>query len=254
MGQEGLLRRWLDRLTAPLADRVICVSQEVAQFASGVIGLPASKLIVIPNSIDPARFESLPTQTQARHHYNLPEQALIIGAIGRPRPVKGYSILLQSFGMIVSSNPIARLFFVGDGPDKKDLMDQAALSNLSEHVIFLSDQEDIPGLLPALDILAIPSLYEGMPNVALEAMAAGLPVVGTRVGGTPEVIIDGETGLLVPASDAWALAGALLRLIENPELRQRFGQAGRKRVCEHFSQQSLRVRTENLYNELLRKR
>lgn len=75
MGQEGLLRRWLDRLTAPLADRVICVSQEVAQFASGVIGLPASKLIVIPNSIDPARFESLPTQTQARHHYNLPEQA-----------------------------------------------------------------------------------------------------------------------------------------------------------------------------------
>jgi glycosyltransferase involved in cell wall biosynthesis len=252
MGQEGRLRRWLDRLTASFADRIICVSQEVARFAEQVIGLPGGKLVVIPNGIDPRRFENLPARNQARLLHGLPEEALIIGAIGRPRPVKGYTFLLQAFERLAQEHPASLLLFVGDGPDKMSLMRQAAGYNLNDRVYFLPDQEDIPALLPALDILAVPSLFEGMPNVALEAMAAGLPVAATRVGGVPEVVLDGETGLLVPPADAPTLAGALARLAQEPELRRRLGAAGKARACEQFSIQNVCIKTRALYSELLR--
>jgi glycosyltransferase involved in cell wall biosynthesis len=252
MGQEGPLRRWLDLITASFTDRIICVSHEVARFAANVIGLPVGKLTVIPNGIDPARYASLPTQKLARLQYSLPEQAFIVGAIGRPRPVKGYPFLIEAFAEIAASHPNSCLMFVGDGPEKNRLMELAARFNLNRQVIFLPDQEDIPGLLPALDVLAIPSLYEGMPNVALEAMAAGLPVVASQVGGTCEVVVDGETGLLVPASDVKMLTAALLRLIDDPALRTRLGEAGRRRVCEHFSQESVCQKMEILYTDLLR--
>jgi sugar transferase (PEP-CTERM/EpsH1 system associated) len=252
MGQEGRGRRWLNRLTSPFADRIICVSQAIADYARQVIGLPGEKLVVIPNGIDLDKFTNLPSKNQARLRFHLPEGQVIIGAIGRPRPVKGYAILLQAFIQIANERPQTHLVFVGDGPDKKALAAKAAEAGLIECVTFLGDQADIPGLLPAFDILAMPSVNEGLGIVALEAMAAGLPVMGTRVGGIPEVVVEGETGLLVPPSDAPALTEALLGLIDDSGLRRRFGEAGRRYVCDHFSEQNVRLKTENLYTELLR--
>lgn len=251
MGQEGLTRRWLDRMTSRFADRIICVSQGIANFGSKVIGFPPEKLVVIPNGIDLEIYTSLPSQAQARARYNLPEKDILIGAVGRPRPVKGYAVLLKAFFQISEVHPQAHLVFVGEGPDKMQLAKQAAQAGLAESVTFLGDQENIPGLLPALDILAMPSLHEGLGIVALEAMAAGLPVVGTRVGGIPEAVIDGVTGYLVPPSDASALSEALLRLIEDQILRQQLGEAGRKYVYEHFSEGDVRKKTEDLFAELL---
>jgi glycosyltransferase involved in cell wall biosynthesis len=251
MGQEGNFRRWLNRSTARWANSIVCVSQSVADFAIGKIGLPAKKIVVIPNGIELDQFENLPIQSEARVKYQLPEGALIIGAIGRPRAVKGYSYLIDAFARLAQGHPSAHLLFVGDGPDRSRLEEQVQTTGFIDRVTFLADQLDIPSLLPALDILALPSLHEGMPNVAIEAMAAGLPVVATAVGGTPEVIIDGINGLLVPPRNPEALAGALSRLLLDPDLRQRMGQAGRQRAFEQFNIQHTVQQTQVLYESLI---
>ena len=122
---------------------------------------------------------------------------------------------------------------------------------LSEKVQFLGYQNNILEILRSMDIFILPSLWEGMPNAILEAMAAGLPVVATNVGGTPEVVVDGETGFLVPPRDPEALANAIKLLIDDPELRKKFGQAGRERVERHFTIQETVRKTEELYLRLL---
>lgn len=254
MGQEGQVRRRLNRLTTPLANRVICVSERVAEFAAHEIGIPAQKLVVVPNGIDLTHYCSLPSQAKARTAFNLPAEGPIIGAIGRPRPVKGYNFLLDAWVQVTQAHPDAHLLFVGDGPDQFALQAQAKQLGLQERVTFLGDQLNIPHLLPALDLLALPSLHEGMPNVALEAMAASLPVVATAVGGTPEVVIDGETGILVPSRDAIALAEALSALINDPIKAKAMGHAGRQRIETHFSLTTTVQQTELLYDALLLER
>jgi glycosyltransferase involved in cell wall biosynthesis len=250
MGQEGIFRRWLNRYTAGMSDRIICVSNSVASFAKGTIKLPASKLVVIPNGVQLERFENLPAKSEARAKYKLEGSVPIIGAIGRPRPVKGYPVLIDAFSQLTWKHPSALLLFVGNGPESLKLIEQVNRLGISHRVIFFDDQPDITGLLPALDIVAIPSLHEGMPNVAIEAMAARLPIVATSVGGTPEVVINRETGFLVRPHDPEALANALSSLLEQPELRQRMGRAGRERAFQLFNIQNTIQLTQALYERL----
>lgn len=251
MGQESRLRYWINRHSISLVDQVVCVSESVADFAVHHVGLPSDKINVIPNGINPAQYRNLPSKQQARKSLNLPIDAVIIAAIGRPRPVKGYQYLLKAFVQASKSFPQTQLLFVGDGPDRAGLMDQAQSLGVRSRVSFYDDTTNIPQILASLDMLALPSLFEGMPNIALEAMAAGLPVVATAVGGTPEVVIDGKTGLLVPPRDAEALASALTRLLKNPQLREEMGQAGRKRVESEFSIHDTVRRVRRLYDNLV---
>ena len=254
MGQEGALRRLSNRWTAGLADRIVCVSQNVADFAGQSISLPASKLVVIPNGIDLQQYAGLPGQAQARAALRLPLEKTLIGTIGRPRPVKGYTYLVEAFARLSETHPDTHLLFVGDGPDQSALMQQAQSAGLAERITFLGDQLDIPHLLPALDIFVLPSLYEGLPNVVLEAMACGLPVVATAVGGTPELVIDRESGLLIPPKEPIILAEALSQLILDPEQRARLGKAAKARVEQHFSIENTVLRTEQLYTQALAER
>jgi glycosyltransferase involved in cell wall biosynthesis len=251
MGQEGSFRRITNRLTAYLADAIICVSRTVLEFSKVRIGLPASKLIQINNGIDFDAIDFSLDQVQARTQYGLPSTGFLIGAIGRPRPVKGYDVLLNAFANLVTLEPDLLLLFVGDGPDRKKLEFKAQQLNLPPRVRFMGDQSEIHKLLPALNILVSSSFHEGMSNVILEAMAAGLPVVATAVGGTPEVVVDGETGLLVPPGDPEALSQAILKLIQNPKMRKKMGLAGRERVKKHFTIQETVHQTEKLYLKLL---
>jgi glycosyltransferase involved in cell wall biosynthesis len=251
MGQENVMRRTLNRLTAHLADRIICVSQPVAKYAKREIGLPEKKMVVIPNGIDLSLYSHPPHKEQARSAYHLPLDALIIGAIGRPRPVKGYRFLLEAFQTVAEACPQAHLLFIGDGPDLPALQQQVRIDRLEQRVSFLGDQEDIPGLLAAIDLLTLPSLHEGMPNVAIEAMAASLPVVATAVGGTPEVVIEGKTGLLIPAGDPDSLAKAILTLLRDPAMCNKLGQAGHERVAQYFSIENTAKQTWQLYDSLL---
>lgn len=251
MGQESRLRYWLNRHSISLVDQVVCVSESVADFAVHQIGLPSDKISVIPNGVDPAQYRNLPSKQQARKSLSLPIDGVIIAAIGRPRPVKGYQYLLKAFVQASESFPQTQLLFVGNGPDRPGLVDQAQSLGVRSRVIFYDDTINIPQILASLDMLALPSLFEGMPNIALEAMAAALPVLATAVGGTPEVVIDGETGLLVPPGDAEALTSAITRLLKNPQLREEMGQAGRKRVESEFSINNTVREVKRLYVNLV---
>lgn len=277
MEMESRPRLWLNRLTAPLADRVICVSQRVAEFAIQTIGLPPARLVVIPNGIPMSQFTNLPTPSQARAALGLPLQATLIGTVSRAHPVKGLEVLLEAFAQRLHSptdtqrstdtqringvggayirsageNPLADLLIAGDGPELTALQALALRLGLEERVTFLGQRSDIPLILAALDLFVLPSRHEGMPNAVLEAMAAGLPVVATAVGGTPEVVVDGITGLLVPPHDPLSLANALSRLLDDAELRGRMGAAGRQRVQKDFSQTEMVRKTERLYREVM---
>ena len=251
MGQENSVRHWLNKRSISLVDQVICVSRSVADHAIHEVGLPSDKVVVIPNGIDPAQYQNLPAKEQARKSFGLPIESVIIAAIGRPRPVKGYPFLLKAFARISNSYPQTHLLFVGNGPDRPRLVNQAESLGMRSRVTFLDDIANIPDLLASIDVLVIPSLFEGMPNVALEAMAAELPVVATAVGGTPEVVIDGKTGFLVPPRDTLALSIAIEKLIENPPLRDKMGLAGRRRVESEFSIKKTVHKTKELYVDLL---
>jgi glycosyltransferase involved in cell wall biosynthesis len=254
MGQESRIRYWLNRRSISLIDQVVCVSQSVADFSVERVGLPRDKIVVIPNGVDPARYSNLPAKEQARKSLNLPMDSVIIAAIGRPRPVKGYQHLLRAFTQLSKSFPETKLLFVGNGPERPDLMVMAKSLGVKPHVIFCDDTIRIANVLASVDMLAIPSLFEGMPNVALEAMAAELPVVATAVGGTPEVVIDGKTGLLVPPKNAEAITSAITRLLENPQLRKEMGRAGRRRVESEFSIHDSARKVKRLYLNLLRQK
>ncbi len=248
MGQEGQARRLLNRATAPLADRITCVSATVAEHARTVLRLPAAKLVVIPNGIDLADFPA-PAEQGA---HPAPER-LRIGYVGRLAPVKGVDVLVEAAAQLAAQAdlPPWELRLIGDGELRAPLEQQIAAHGLGERVRLLGARDDIPAQLAELELFVLPSRWEGMPNAALEAMAAGLPVVATRTGGTPEVVADGATGLLVAPESAAALAGALRRLLLDAELRRRLGAAGRARVQEQFTLERTAATTHALYAALL---
>jgi sugar transferase (PEP-CTERM/EpsH1 system associated) len=250
MGQEGGLRRWLNRITGPLPDRVACVSESVAEFAAQTIGIPPAKLAVIPNGIPLEDFQP-GDRSRARVDPGIPLRAVVAGTVGRLQPVKGTSYLLEAWSRLASDHPDAILLLVGGGSQQAALERMSRRLGISERVRFLGDRADVPDLLRGMDVFVLPSLWEGMPNAALEAMAVGLPVVATAVGGTPEVVVDGVTGLLVPPGDPDALAQSIARLLCDPDLRYKMGQAGRERVVKHFSVGRMVEQTEWLYEQLL---
>ena len=245
MGQEGQVRRQLNRLTAPLTDRVICVAQKVADFVHEQVGIPTEKLVVIPNGVDVTAFvpDTTPKATDWR--------PTIIGNVGRLEPVKGTRFLIEAFAQIADRFPAQRVWLVGDGSERQNLEVQTQQLGITEQIQFLGVRGDVATLLPQMDIFVLPSHWEGMPNAVLEAMAAGLPVVATAVGGTTEVVVPGATGLLVPPAEPTALAQALTTLLQDPALCQRFGVAGRQRVEQHFAIEKMVAQTVALYEMLL---
>ena len=250
MGQERRWRYWLSRITDRLTDRVICVAGRVADFAAQTIGISPDKLVVIHNGIPLEDFQP-GDRVVARAGLGIPTSACVVGTVGRLHPVKGTSYLLEAFADLAPGHAEAILLLVGDGPQRTQLEELARCLGVSERVRFLGNRSDVSRLLQAMDVFVLASVWEGMPNAALEAMAVGLPVVATGVGGTPEAVVDGETGLLVPPRDPDGLAQAIARLLRDPELWRTMGQAGRRRVEQHFSVEQMVRQTERLYEELL---
>jgi len=245
MGQEGQIRRRLNRLTAMWADCVICVAQKVADFVHEQVGIPRDKLLVIANGVDTQTF--IPSATPKAADW----QPRIIGNVGRLEPVKGTRFLVDAFAQFASQFPDARVWLVGDGTERQNLATQAQTQGVARQIDFLGMRPDVAALLAQMDIFVLPSHWEGMPNAVLEAMAAGLPVVATGVGGTTEVVVQDETGFLVPAADPDAMAKAIVTLLRDPTLCRRMGEAGRRRVEQHFSIQQTVAKTVGLYENLL---
>jgi glycosyltransferase involved in cell wall biosynthesis len=248
------VREHLKRLTASWDTRSIAVCELARQVEIERAGAAPDNVIVICNGIDAGRFPILTPEarTTARRHLGVPADVPVLGAVGRLHPQKGLPDLLSAFQVLKSPRPKAHLLIVGDGECRVDLGRQVQQRHLAGAVTFTGQRDDVPQLLALMDVFVLASHWEGLPNVVLEAMAAGLPVVATTVGGTPEVVVDGVTGFLVPPRDPEALADAILRLLRDPDLRRRMGEAGRARVAEHFSVEQMVGKTEALYEQLLK--
>ncbi len=166
-------------------------------------------------------------------------------------PTKGLSFFIRAVPYVQSVFPESSFVIVGDGQLRPELERLTAELGLNRWVLFLGQRDDVPQILPLFDVFVLPSVKEGLPFALLEALGAARPVVATTVGGVPEVILDGQTGFLVPASDPEALGRAIIALLQNPQQAHAMGEAGRKRVQEHFSVEHMVTDTEEAYRNLL---
>ncbi len=238
---EGPIRRLLNRVTGGLATRVVAVSEAVREETARTLGIARERIAVIPNGVD----------THAFTPASRPVAAPVIGCTGRLHRKNGHPTLLDAFAAIRQAVPEARLLLVGDGPERGSLERAVSRRGWGGIVTFAGEQADVRPWLHRIAVYVQPSISEGMSNSILEAMASGLPVVATRVGGTPEVVEDGVSGLLVPPEDPAALATALVTLLGDPARRAAMGAAGRDRVARRFSQAEMIRRTTEFLDALV---
>jgi len=252
---KNILKRLLyppiDRFTIKYAHRLIAVSHGLKEKLLGVNYAPQEKLRVIHCSINIETAKPSKTRAEMRKELNIPEGAPACGMLARLVHVKNPFLLLDVAEMVHREMPDALFFFVGDGPYLEDLKKEASRRGLAEVVRFTGYRKDPLDIVEALDVIVLTSLSEGLPVTLLEAMALGKPVVATMVGGVPEVVKDGETGLLAPSGDAEAFARHLLALLRDRERMRDMGQKGRKWVEENFSLSTMVERTDKVYAEVL---
>ena len=215
--------------------------------------IPRDRLITVPNGIDGRAFaEASPetgTRRQAREALGLPAEAPVVGlAVARFTAQKGLDTLLAAFARVRQRLPHAVLAIAGDAEGRVALEEEARRAGFGDSVRFLGRRSDIPFVLSALDVYVLSSVWEGLPMAALEAMATGLPVVATRVGGLPTAVRHGQTGYLVPPRDPDRLAAALVSLLQDGALRNRFGAAGRDLYLRRFTAEAMTTTYERLYS------
>ena len=238
----------VDRFVERFVDHYIAVSEANARYLSEEKGLPSKKIVVIHNGCDLVRFAPShrpPAGLKANLGFQEADPVLVVTA--RLEPQKGHRVLLQSLQTVHREFPQVRLVCLGEGCLRDKLESQVRELGLEDSVRFLGYQSNVLDWLVLADLTVLPSFWEGLPLAAIESLAAGRPVVATAVDGTPEVVIDGKTGLTVPPDDPEHLAGAICRLLREPGLRDRMGEEGRKWVMEHFSQERQIRQTQELY-------
>jgi glycosyltransferase involved in cell wall biosynthesis len=212
------------------------------------IGFPRERITVIRNGADLQKFGAT-SRTVARELLGIASGDFVIGTVGRLVPVKDHVVLLSAIAGVNESGVAASMVIVGDGPLRGDLESRAHALGLERQVLFLGHRPDVDRILPALDVFALTSVSEGLPNTVLEAMATGLPVISTDVGGVDELVVDGETGLLVPARDAGAFSAAILKLAGDRGLREEMGAKGRKRATAQFGLPTMLAGYARVYKE-----
>ncbi len=232
-------------VTRRLVDKVIAVSSEIEQ-ALGRLYDP-DRLVCIHNGIDLEAVRVTTQRADKRREWGVDDKAVLIGTVGRLVPVKAHAVLLEAFQILSQSHPNVLLIFVGDGPLRVQLEADANRMGLGRSVIFAGHQEQAYDFINMADIFVLPSLHEGIPMVLLEALALQRPVVASRVGGIPEVIVHDHSGKLVCAGDARELALTLHKLIEKPDKAGALGVEGRKLVEHKFSAHTMAGKTADLY-------
>lgn len=243
----------LRRLMVPFYDCCYANSAAMETWNRHVIRVPAHKCRMLANGIDAERFHPRVTGEAV-----LPEgtpfgaEHIVIGTVGRVQAVKDHATLIDAFALLCDMVPAmpVRLAIVGDGPLLEAMREKVAALDLRDRIWLAGARADVAQVLRSLNVFAISSIAEGTPGSALEAMASGLPVVGTRVGGIPEVVDDGVTGTLVAASDPAALAAALEGYVLDPALAARHGSAGRERVLRNYSMTAMVAAYHGLYDTL----
>lgn len=233
----------------------IALSRDLADYLTQRIGVPAARLSQVYNGVDTTRFappERVLTIPECPFD---PAQHLLFGTVGRMQTVKDQLTLARAFALALEQAPQLRarlrLVLVGDGPLRAQvelLLQQQGVADLAW---LAGERSDVPAIMRGLHGFVLPSRAEGISNTILEAMACGLPVLATRVGGNADLVAEGETGLIVPAADPAAMAKALVQLADAPERAHAMGQAGRRRVLERFSLQAMVRGYQTIYDQQL---
>jgi glycosyltransferase involved in cell wall biosynthesis len=252
------MQKRVQRYACQFADCILVNADAVKDWLIGE-GYDASKISVIRNGVDLSRFDNAPPRAQLRRELGLAEDTPLVGVISRLAPLKGLEHFLEAAAIVRSRVPGARFLIVGEPGAMEneylgELRQYAERCGVAGDVIFTGLRGDVPAVLSALDVSVMPSLNEALSNVVLESMAAGAPTVATRVGGTPEAIVDGVTGVLVPPADSPALADAIVHLLHDTRLAAHLGSAARARIVDHFSVKRMVRSTEDLYVELLERK
>lgn len=248
--------RLLRRAIRPFVSQFIVVSQGLHDYLTTSIGIQPENIVLIYNGVDTNRFcPKASSQTERPTTIEADRGITVIGTIGRMKEVKNQRLLVQAFIQTVNQSPdkrnTIRLAMVGDGPLREGLVNATRAARLEELSSFPGACDNIAELLHNMDVFVLPSRNEGISNTILEAMASGLPVIATRVGGTPEIVQDGITGILIDDDDESALTSAIATYVENSELRRRHGLAARARVQADFSLDAMVGRYLDVYRESL---
>lgn len=221
--------RLLRRLISPFVNHIICVSNDMEEWMVNFVGITAAKVSMIPNGIDTDRFLPLASQE------NSPSSDIQFLHVARLDPVKKQEVLIKAFAEVVKHYSGSRLNIVGDGPERNKLEQQIQNLKLGEHVILHGQQLDTLSYFHTNQVFVLSSIAEGTPMTVLEAMATGLPIVATEVGGMPSLVHQNENGCLVAPNDEQALASAMMSYLKEPELILQHGLASRKLVVSKYS-------------------
>jgi len=240
---------FVDRRLARFTDAIICNSRGVRQFYLAQ-GIEPAKLRVIYNGIGPA-LPSSATRAQLLEELGLPPNSRIIGAVGRLWPQKRVKDLIWAADLIKVIRDDVHLVILGDGPQRRALENYRELCHIEDKVHFLGARDDVARWMPHFDLLWLASGFEGLPNVVMEAMAAGIPVVASDIPGTNELVVNGETGFLVPLGDRAGLARWANKILDDSALAARLGAAGRQRIGQEFTLGAMVEKHAALYRELM---
>jgi glycosyltransferase involved in cell wall biosynthesis len=241
-------RYLIDRLAGSCVDSFIAVSSACARHLTENKKLAAGKVRVVHNGCNLAKYDpARPAPAEMRQSLGLPENAPVLVVLARLEPQKGHHVLLDAMPSVLREFSNAHLVCVGDGALRESLEKQAERLGIRDSVHFVGYQTNAPDWLALADFTVLPSYYEGLPLVAIESLAAGRTMVATAVDGTPDVVVDGVTGLTVPAGDSERMAEAICILLRDPSLRRTLADSGRRHVIEAFSSQKFIRETSQLY-------
>ena len=248
-GKQAYALLWMTRA---MPDRVICVSEAVRQVVLKKERLDENRTLVVHNGVELVQDLVGDHRSTVRRDLGIAKSNIIVGMVANfNRSVKGVSYFLDAIPLIVRDVPLARCIILGWGKEEKALRKKAKALGIEHHVIFAGYREDIGRYYEAMDISVLTSLSEGLSITLLESMNYGLPVVVTRVGGNPEVVVDGQTGYLVPPRDIPSFVERVVWLLQNPDLRARMGQEARLRIEQRFQIRDVTDRYLKIYSDLL---
>lgn len=247
--RRRLAYRWVSRNAT-----MVAVSEDLKQFIVEKVGVSPSQVKVLYNGVDVFPNCDSIEVGECRKELGLPPSHQIVGVVGNLYPVKGHQYLIDSIPAVLSKCPNTSFVFAGRGELEAELRGQVHRLGLDARVFFLGLRQDIPRILSVIDVFVLPSLSEGLSMAILEAMIAGKPVVATQVGGNPELVLDGETGFLIPPRDSQALAASLTTLLMNKQQAEQFGERGKRRAERQFSLQNMVCAYQALYDECIRSR
>jgi len=252
------MQKRVQRYSCQFADCILVNADAVKDWLIGD-GYGESKIAVIRNGVDLARFDDLPPPIQLRRELGLADDTPLVGVVSRLTRLKGLEHFLEAAAIVRSRVPGVHFLVVGETSPMdldylEDLRKFAARCGVAGDVTFTGLRTDVPAVLSSLTVSVMPSLNEALSNVVLESMAAGAPTVATRVGGTPEAVRDGVSGILVPPGNSAALADAVVHLLNDQQLAKHLGRSARARIVEHFSVRRMVRATEDLYTDLLERK